>query len=119
MFTAYLVTTLLTAAATTSAAVANLIGHDYPQTQADRLSVPRSWIRPLGTVLAAASLGLLAGLAVPPLGVLAAAGLVLYFLGALWAHVRVRDLRLGPWSAYFALSLAALLLGVAHQGWNR
>lgn len=115
MFTTYLVVTLLTATATSSAAVANLIGHDYPKSQADRLHIPHSWIRPLGTLLATATLGLLTGLAIPPLGTLTAAGLVLYFLGALWAHIRVHDRQLGPWSAYFALSLATLLLSIAHQ----
>ncbi|MFI9610999.1 DoxX family protein [Streptomyces sp. NPDC052023] len=111
----YLVVTLLTATATAGAAVANLSGHAYPRTQADRLGIPHSWIRPLGTLLAAAAFGLLTGLAVPPLGTVAAAGLVLYFLAALGAHLKVHDIQLGPWSAYFTLSLATLLLNVTYQ----
>ena len=51
--------------------------------------VPRSWVSVLGLLLAAGSLGVLAKFAVPLLGTLAAAGLVLYFLGALPAHLRV------------------------------
>ncbi|MFJ4469775.1 DoxX family protein [Streptomyces sp. NPDC089424] len=113
MSTPHLVLTLLTTAATASAAVADLTGHPYPRAQADRLGVPHSLIRPLGILLAAASLGLLAGLAVPALGTCAAAGLVLYFLAALGAHLRVGDTQLGAWSAYFILSLATLALNVA------
>lgn len=115
VFATYVVVTLLTAAVSGLAAVANLTGHDYPASQADKLRVPRSWMRPLGVVLAAASLGLLGGFAVPVLGTLAAAGLVLYFVCALCAHLRVGDNQLGPWSAFFCLSAAALATGLAHQ----
>ncbi|MFI8852477.1 DoxX family protein [Streptomyces sp. 891-h] len=116
MFTAYLVVTLLTSVANGSVAIANLIGHDYPKSQADRLRVPRSWLLPLGALLAAGALGLLAGFAVPVLGVAAAAGLVLYFAGACCAHVRVHDRQLGPWAVYFCLAVAALVLNLAHYG---
>lgn len=116
MFASYLVVTLLAAAFSGSAATANLIGHNYPKAQADSLGVPRSWIRPLGTLLAAGALGLLAGIAVPWLGTLAAAGLVLYFIGAFVAHLRVRDRHLGPWAMYFCLAAGALAVGLAYHG---
>lgn len=98
------------------AGVANLIGHDYPKQQADLLGVARSWILPLGTLLTAGAAGLLARLAVPVLGTLAAAGLVLYFIGAFAAHVRVRDRHLGPWATYFILAAAALSLHLTYRG---
>ncbi|OEV31987.1 hypothetical protein AN219_01745 [Streptomyces nanshensis] len=116
MFATYLVVTLLTSAVSGLAAAANLTGHAYPARQADKLSVPRSWMRPLGVLLAAGALGLPAGFAVPVLGTLAAAGLVLYFAGALCAHLRVGDRQLGPWAAFFCLSAAALATGLAHHG---
>ncbi len=116
MFATYLVITLLTAAVNGLAATANFIGHEYPKSQADKLRVPRSWMRPLGTLLAAGALGLLAGFAVPVLGTLAAAGLVLYFLGALYAHLRVGDHQLGPWAVFFSLPVAALAVSLAHHG---
>lgn len=115
MFAIYLVVTLLAAAANGSAAIANFIGHEYPRSQADRLRVPPSWILPLGTLLAAGALGLVAGFFVPLLGALAAAGLVLYFLGAFGAHVRAGDHHLGPWSVYFSLAVAALALNVTYH----
>ncbi len=116
MFATYLLVTLLTVAVNGLAATANFIGHEYPASQADKLRVPRSWMRPLGTLLAAGALGLLAGFAVPVLGTLAAAGLVLYFLGALYAHLRVGDHQLGPWAVFFCLPVAALAVGLAHHG---
>ncbi|GGR87205.1 hypothetical protein GCM10010252_27440 [Streptomyces aureoverticillatus] len=116
MFAAYLVVTLLASAVNGSAAVANFIGHDYPKSQADKLRVPRSWMRPLGALLAAGALGLLAGFAVPVLGILAAAGLTLYFVGAFCAHVRVQDRQLGPWAVFFCLAAAALAVNLAYHG---
>jgi hypothetical protein len=117
MFATYLTVTLLAAALNGSAAVANLIGHEYPKREADRNRIPRSWVRPLGMLLGAGALGLLAGFVVPVLGTLAAAGLVAYFLGALGAHVRAGNLRLGAWALFFGLALAALTVNLAyHRG---
>ncbi|MFD3663194.1 DoxX family protein [Streptomyces sp. NPDC058659] len=116
MFAAYLVATLLASVVNGMAAVANLIGHDYPKSQADKLGVPHSWMRPLGILLGAGALGLLAGFAVPVLGALAAAGLVLYFIGALWAHLRVGDYALGPWFVFLCLPSAALAVNLAYHG---
>ncbi len=117
MFAIYLTVTLLASALNGSAAVANLIGHDYPKTEADRNRIPRSWVRPLGILLGAGALGLLAGFVVPVVGTLAAAGLVLYFLCALGAHVRAGNFRLGAWALFFGLALAALAVNLAyHRG---
>ncbi|MFB9876897.1 DoxX family protein [Planobispora siamensis] len=115
MFTTYLVVTLLASAVTGLAAVANLIGHEYPKKQADKIRVPRSWTLPLGALLAAGSLGLLAGFAVPVLGTLAASGLVLYFLGAFAAHLRARAYDFGAWALFFSLAVAALSVNLAYH----
>jgi hypothetical protein len=116
MFAVYLTFTLAAAALTGSASVANFVGSDYARRQADMLSVPRSWMIPLGSALGAGALGLLAGIAVPVLGTLAAAGLVLYFACALGFHLRVRDLHLGLWALYFCLVAGALVVNVAYHG---
>lgn len=47
--------------------------------------------RSLGILKALGGLGLLVGLAVEPIGVLAAIGLVVYFVLAVGAHARLRD----------------------------
>lgn len=118
MFVLYLTVTLLAAAATGVAATANLVGHEYPKRQADQNRVPRSWVFPLGLLLAAGALGLLAGIVVPAIGVLAAGGLVLYFVGAFVAHLRARNWDLRNWAGFFLLAVAALIVNLAHhQSW--
>ncbi|NEB80354.1 DoxX family protein [Streptomyces sp. SID14478] len=112
MYAACAVVTVLAAAVYGAAAVANLIGHAYPKAEADRLGVPRSWMPVLGALLGAGALGLLGGLVVPGLGIAAASGLVLYFVGAFGAHVRAGDRRYGPWGCCFGLAVAALALRV-------
>ncbi|WP_341975927.1 DoxX family protein [Microbacterium sp. LTA6] len=108
MFILGLAITLLTAALNGAIAVLNLIGHDYPKSQADQMRIPHSLLPVFGTMLGAGSLGLVVGLAVPSLGIAAAAGFVIYYLVALGAHFRVRDFRLIPWATMFALACAAL-----------
>lgn len=115
MFPAYVTVTILAAVFTGIAAATYLIGHEYPKKQADMKRIPRSWVPVLGLLLAAGSLGLLAGFAVPVLGVLAAAGLVLYFAGALIAHLRVGSRDLVGWAVFSATVLAALAVQVAYR----
>ncbi|MFF0865682.1 DoxX family protein [Nonomuraea sp. NPDC003560] len=76
----------------------------------DRTGVPRSWlVWPIGTLKAAGAAGLTLGLlGVPLAGTAAAAGLVLYFVCALYTHLRVADR-----SPQFYLAIAFLALAVA------
>ncbi|MFJ5811174.1 DoxX family protein [Streptomyces sp. NPDC093093] len=77
--------------------------------------VPRSWWTPLAVAKLAGAAGLLIGLAVPVVGLLAGAGLVLYFLGAIVTLLRARSyktvafplLYLTPVTATLALGLTA------------
>ena len=115
MFASYVVVTLLAAAFTGMTGIANLSGHQYAKRQADMLRVPRWWTLPLGALLTAGALGLLAGFAALALGALAAAGLVLYFVGALGAHLRARDRHLGPWAVFMCLAAAALAVNLAYH----
>ena len=68
----------------------------------------RLWI--LGTLEAAAGVGLLVGLLWWPLGAAAATGTVLYFAGALVAHARAGDREWQPALALGLLAVAALAL---------
>jgi hypothetical protein len=115
MFAAYVTVTILASVFNGIAAVTYLIGHDYPKVQADMKRLPRSWVPMLGLVLAAGTVGLLAGFAVPLLGKLAAAGLVLYFIGALIAHLRVGSRKLVGWAIFFATAVAALAVNLAYH----
>jgi hypothetical protein len=75
--------------------------------------VPLGLIPVLGALEVAGGLGLLAGIFRPKLGVAGAAGLVLYFIGAFVAHIRVAD-----WPGItapilpFVLAVTSLVLGM-------
>ncbi|MBK6018936.1 DoxX family protein [Streptomyces sp. MBT53] len=116
MFAAYLTVTILGAVFNGAAAVTYLIGHEYPKTQADMKGLPRKWVPVLGMLLAAGTAGLLAGLAVPLLGTLAASGLVLYFIGAIVAHLRVGSRNIVGGIVFLGTATAALVLGLEHHG---
>lgn len=110
MSVAYITVTIVAAVFNASAAVTYLIGHDYPKAQLDMKRLPRTWMPRLGSVLAAGALGLLAGLAVPLVGLLASVGLVLYFIGALVAHLRVGSRNLVGWAVFFTAAVASLVV---------
>jgi hypothetical protein len=72
-------------------------------------NVPVSWLRfPIGTLKLLGALGLLAGLWIPAIGLAAAAGLIIFFVCALYTHVMAKDI-----SAQFGLAAFILALNVA------
>ena len=76
--------------------------------------VPSSWFVPLGLLNLAGALGLWLGIAWRPLGIAAATGLVLYFAGAVIAHLRVKDVKGMPMPAMLsAFAAVTLLLAIA------
>lgn len=76
--------------------------------------VPRSWWTGLALAKLAGAAGLLVGLAVPAIGVAAAVGLILYFLGAVAANVRARSYKTVPFPLlYLAPVAVTLALGCA------
>ncbi|WP_182875054.1 DoxX family protein [Microbispora sp. H10670] len=114
MPTAYVVTALVTIAFNTFSGVAAMtrlapIMRTLGPALA-RAGVPESWlVWPIGALKALGALGLALGLlGVPLVGTAAAAGLVLYFVCALYTHLRVRDL-----SPQFFLAVVFLVLAVA------
>lgn len=116
MFAAYIAVTLIAAAANGYAAYSSLTGAEFVKATADKIRVPRTWMIPLGVLLAAGALGLLAGFVVPVLETLAAIGLVLYFLGALGAHARAHNRQFGAPAAFLLVAVAALATNVAYRG---
>lgn len=76
------------------------------------LGVPLSLFPLLAACEITGAGGLVIGLRYPPLGIAAAIGLVLYFVGAVGAHLRGRDFTGMPNAAVMlAASTAALILG--------
>ncbi|MFJ9648311.1 MULTISPECIES: DoxX family protein [unclassified Streptomyces] len=77
-----------------------------------QLQVPRTWWTRLGLAKSAGAVGLLVGLFVPVIGLLAAIGLILYFTGAVITVIRAHAY---PHVAfpllYMAPVVAALALG--------
>jgi hypothetical protein len=112
---AYVTLTIVAAFLSGSAAVTYLIGHQYPKSQLTMKRLPMWWMPMLGSLLAAGTAGLLAGFAVPILGILAAAGLVLYFTGALIAHLRVGSRDLLGWAVFFTTMTADLVVTLIHR----
>jgi SNF family Na+-dependent transporter len=115
MYATYLVTTILAALANGYAASLNFVGAESVKVVADRVRVSRGWMVPLGSVLACGAVGLLTGFAVPVLGTAAAVGLVLYFICAVTAHLRVRDRQITGAVFFLLLAAAALSTDVAYQ----
>jgi hypothetical protein len=66
----------------------------------------------LGLLELAATVGLLLGLFWAPIGIAAAAGATLYFVGAVVAHLRVGDRGFGAAAGLVVLSVATLLLRI-------
>ncbi|MGW0667012.1 DoxX family protein [Streptomyces sp. NPDC002746] len=116
MSAAYLTLTILGVVFNGAAAVTYLIGHDYPKTQADMKGIDRKWVPVLGSLLAAGTVGLAAGLVVPVLGTLAAIGLILYFIGAIYAHLRVGSRNIVGGIVFLATAAAVLVLGLLDHG---
>jgi DoxX-like family len=106
------VITIVAALANGYAAVLNFAGAESVKVVADGVQVPRRRMIPFGILLASGALGLLTGFAVPVLGTAAAIGLVLYFIGALSAHLWVRDPGTGGAVSFLVLAVAALTAGL-------
>ncbi|QNS07679.1 DoxX family protein [Streptomyces xanthii] len=113
MFIGYVIVAALLALASAGSAFATFSRNPQVVSGMTKVGVPDSWLPWLATAKAAGALGLLAGLAVAPLGVAAAVGLVLYFVGAVISHVRVKDFAVAPVVVLTLLAAAALVLRIA------
>jgi hypothetical protein len=113
--TAYVVVTVFTACVNAAVAVADLVKARFVLATSGEVGVPDAWLPYLGALKAAGAAGLLLGLlGIRPLGIAAAVGLVLFFLGALGVHVRAGVFHnIAFPMAFFAFAVATLTLGVA------
>jgi hypothetical protein len=117
MFTAYVVVAVVAIAATAFSGVAALVHFKPILPGMAKAGVPESWLTfPIGTLKTAGAIGLLLGLiGVPLIGTAAAIGLVLFFVCAVYTHVRAGDYssQFGLANGFLALSVATLVLGLA------
>jgi uncharacterized membrane protein YphA (DoxX/SURF4 family) len=112
MFVVTLILAILLALAFGASGAQKLAGAKMASDTAGHLSIAFSRYRLIGVPEILGAIGLLVGLAVWPLGVAAAAGLVLVMIGAVVAHVRVGDkiAGFGPAVVLGLLSLVELIL---------
>ncbi|MEQ4299969.1 DoxX family protein [Plantactinospora sp. B6F1] len=118
MLTAYVVVAVLTMVACAWSAAADLARVQFVLANCAEVGVPQSWLPPLAALKAAGVAGLLLGLlGVPVVGLAAATGLVLFFVGAVTAHLRARVFHnMGYAGGFLALTIACLVLDVAVEG---
>ncbi|MFF1476572.1 DoxX family protein [Streptomyces sp. NPDC058301] len=114
MSLAYVIVAVLTAAWVGFSGFSLLRRADFVTEPLVEYGVPRSWWTPLGLAKSAGAIGLLAGLAVPALGIAAGIALVLYFLGAVFTVLRARSYKTVAFPVlYLAPLVATLSLGYA------
>ncbi|MDX6374784.1 MAG: hypothetical protein QOD98_3772 [Nocardioidaceae bacterium] len=109
MFIAAAIVVGLLASALVASGAAKLMKNPQLVEGMASVGVPEHRLWLLASAEIAGAIGLVAGLFWWPIGVAAAIGVILYFVGALGAHLRVRD-------TGFAPALALLLVGAAALG---
>jgi hypothetical protein len=113
MFTAYVVVTVLAAVANAFSAALDFVRYPRILRAMAKAGVPESWLTTLGILKGAGAIGLLVGIGVPPIGIAAAVGLILFFLGAIITHLRGGDYSFGLAATFLLLAVAALVLRLA------
>lgn len=96
MFIAYSITGVLLAIVLSISAMLLFTRQEQVTGDLIRMGVPEAWFPWLALLKLAGAVGLLAGLAVPLIGIAAAIGVILYFAGAVITHLRARDYALAP-----------------------
>jgi len=106
MFIGYVAVAVVAAAMNVWAASLDFRRAEQAVANVAKVEVPPSWLLPLGALKFAGAVGLIAGIAMPFIGVAAAIGLVLFFVCAIFAHLRV------SWYSVLPFPIAFLLFAV-------
>jgi hypothetical protein len=104
------VITVLLAAVCLVPAAGKLLAHSQMQAAAAHFGIPWSQYRLIGVAELAAAAGVLAGLAIPALGVAAAVGMTVLLGIALLAHRQAADTPKDAIPAFVALGLSVVYL---------
>lgn len=113
MFIAYAVVAGLLALTLAASATFTLQRNPAITESMGKVGVPDSWLPRLATLKAAGAIGLVAGLWLTPLGIAAAIGVTLYFIGAIVTHLRAKDYDFAPAAVLALVAAAALILRAA------
>ena len=109
----YIALSILLTAAYLVPASAKLLGHPKMQKSAAHFGIPWRHYRLIGVAELAAAAGVLIGLWWHPLGVAAAAGMVLLLIGALITHRRALDSAKEMAPALLTLAITITYLAIA------
>ena len=112
MFLACAVIVSLLSLALLGSAAGKLTKHPKVVESLGKCGVPSSWHPRLAVAEIAGALGMVLGLWVPALGVAAAVGVVLYFVGAVIAHVRVSDSEVAAPIVFIVLAVVVIVLRI-------
>lgn len=110
MFIAVTVVSVLLALLMGSSGVMKLLRDERTMPTMRAVGVPDRLVGVLAALELAAAVGLIVGIWIPLIGVAAAVGAVLYFGGAVVAHLRVRDHDVVPAAVLLGLSVVAVVL---------
>lgn len=113
MFTACIVVTVLVSLALLGSAAGKLTKQPMVVEQLTAVGVPDSRFPQLAALEIAGAVGMLVGLKFAGLGVLAGVCVVLYFVGAVVAHLRANDKQIAGAVVLGLLAAAAVALRVA------
>ena len=116
MFIAAAIVSGLLAAALIASARGKLVKDERIVTGMAKVGVPHEKLWPIAIAELAGAVGLIVGLFWWPIGVAAAVGVILYFIGAVTFHLRVHDKRIEAASILLLVGVAALILRAATTG---
>lgn len=112
MFIATVIVSVLLAVALTFSAIGKLTKNPSVVPMLEHVGVPAEKIPWLAYAELLGAVGLLVGLYIWPIGVAAAVGVILYFVGAVAAHVRIKDKDFAPAAGLAVFAVVALVLRV-------
>ena len=116
MFIAAAIVSSLLAAALIVSARGKLVKDERLVTGMAKVGVPHERLWLLAIAELAGAVGLIVGLFWWPIGVAAAIGVILYFIGAVTFHLRVHDRRVEAPAIVLLVAVAALILRAATTG---
>ncbi len=114
MHIAALILSILLAVAMLQSGVMKFVRPAWIRQFAEAVHLTTSQLTMLGSLQIAATAGLLWGIWFPPFAIAAAIGLVLYFGGAILAHIRSGDRNMLGAIVFLALSIATSVVLVFH-----
>ncbi len=112
-FTAYVVVSILLALGLGLSAATNFARIERLVEGMMQAGVPVSWLSLLAWIKTSAAIGLLVGIFVPVIGLAAALGVIVFFIGALVVHIRARAYSLWLVGTFLTLGISTLWLGLA------